>query len=150
MTIPKRIRVSRGIYSQSIGFFDEGKQFWGRVVAFLPEKFEFERWRELKRWYTILHIFDTKGAHLQTKHSFMGTTSEGERLIHENSMELLKQWISDLGPVTYQDIFISPFSIEIDGFKFGLLDTSDENGPSLTMEPGDLYFRPPWNGTYDT
>jgi hypothetical protein len=43
------------------------------------------------------------------------------------------------------------FSTVVDGAVFGLVDSSDsERRESLTLEPNDFLFMPPWDGTFST
>jgi hypothetical protein len=63
--------------------------------------------------------------------------------------------VAALGAVEYADIEICLFRVEIDGQVFGLVDVSrPEEGPAfaerVAMEPGNLLFRAPWDGSYDT
>ena len=60
--------------------------------------------------------------------------------------------LSSLGEVSFEDVEVELFSIEIDGFTFGLVDGSepDEGIIRVDLLPNDLAFFEPWDGEYDT
>lgn len=148
--------------SNYIGHYNNGNQFWGQVVAtFRPAPKQTtdsnqESTRENdqkveKCWYALLHQFDKSGNHLGTEHKFIGTTADGETAVLNNAEKEMLSYIEALGKVSYGNIAIRLFCIEIDGATFGMIETSDEEfGDSVTMQPHGLYFHPPWNGEYDT
>lgn len=161
MAIPEIIPVSRdgGNYSACMGYYDldrEDNQFWGQVVAFhtRPPEPRPADWVPEKRWYAVLHKFDAWGRHLRTDHWFAGIDRPwGDA--PERASARLDDMVKTLGEVQYADIDIRLFQVAIDGCTFGLIDTSDpDEGPAfaeqVTMEPGDLLFRPPWDGSYSS
>jgi formate hydrogenlyase regulatory protein HycA len=135
---------------------DEANQFWGRVVAFHTRRPEPRpaSWYPEKRWYAVLHKFDAWGRHLSTEHWFAGVDRPwGDA--PERANVKLDEMVAALGEVEYADIEIRLFRVVIDGCTFGLLDVSQpELGPTfaerVAMEPGNLLFRAPWDGSYDT
>lgn len=140
-------------YARFIGTFGDGKQFWGRVAAQfeMPSENDDSAWEKRKRWYGILHTFDANGKHLDTKCKFTGTTADGEVEACDRGLKFMQSELKKLEPLKYGDIKIALFKVEIDGFIFGLVDSSDHDwGDTATMEPGDLVFYPPWDGNYDT
>ena len=163
MAIPEVIRVTHdgGNYSSCMGdcdleLGDEANQFWGRVVAFhtKPPTPQPAGWHPEKRWYAVLHKFDGWGRHLNTDHWFAGVDRP-----HGDAPELanakLDEMVAGMGEVEYADIEIRLFRAEIDGHTFGLVDVSQpEEGPAfaerVAMEPGNLLFRAPWDGSYCT
>lgn len=140
-------------YARSIGTYGDGNQFWGRVGAQMEQPTEpgLDDWEKRKRWYGILHKFDREGSHIGMACKFTGTTGDGEGAACQAGLTFMQECLKELGPIRYGDIKIRLFSVEFDGFVFGLIDTSDhESGDSATMEPGFLTFYPPWDGNYDT
>lgn len=159
--IPDVIPVKRYTtgYSGFIGKYDHGAQFWGQVVAAFRSpvtdtvvgNVASDEWRWRKCWYAILHKFDRHGNHLGTDYKFTGTTADGESAVTNEAKLCMDNFIKALGPVEFGDIAIRLFKVEIDGHTFGMIDTSSHQwGDTVTMEPGDLVFYPPWDGEYDT
>jgi hypothetical protein len=138
-------------YTGHIGMFGGGKQFLAQIVASIaPEETPAQPWQQRKRWYAVLHTFDSQGAHLQTKHWYAGTTADGENEVVERARKKRDEFIREISPVAYFHIGIKPFEVEVDGMVFGLIDQSDEDGERVVLEPADLVFYPPWEGEYDT
>ena len=158
MAIPERIPVTyfEDYYTSHIGFYNNGKQFWAQIVASIDPNIHNEprhgdEWHKYKRWYAILHKFDEHGKHLETEHWFAGTTADGEQEVIERARQRRDDMITKLGHVEFRDIAIRLFQVEIDKDLFGLIDTSStEFGETVTMEPADFVFYPPWTGEYDT
>ena len=156
--IPPLIPVARYIGgSHYIGHYDGEKQFWGQVVASTDQAPELQAdtsknaWERRKLWHAVLHKFDANGQHLGTEHKAIGRTSDGEEAVVKLATETLEDYIRTLGVVRYGDIAIKLFKVEFDGAVFGMIETSIRGeGASVTMEPGDLVFREPWNGDYDS
>jgi len=142
--------------SNYIGMTKNGEQFWAQVAAQVAKQSENsennkDEWQYRKTWYAILHKFDKNGAHISTRAERIGTTSEGEAEILQRAKTRMEELIAELGSIKYERIKIQLFQAVIDGFTFGLVDTSTEEwGDTVTMQPGDLVFYPPWNGDYDT
>ena len=161
MAIPEAIPVSRegGNYSSCMGLYsedDDDNLFWGRVVAFQTEPPDPKPvdWYGEKRWYAILHKFDGWGLHIGTDHWFAGVDRPfGDAADLADAK--LDEMVAALSDVIYGDIEIRLFQVEIDGGIFGLIDISNpEAGPEfaeqVAMEPGNLLFRPPWDGSYSS
>lgn len=145
--------------SNYIGKTKNGEQFWAQVAAQFAKQSangknsenSKDEWQYRKTWYAILHKFDKNGAHISTRAERIGTTSEGEAEILQRAKIRMEELIAELGSIKYERIKIQLFQAVIDGFTFGLVDTSTEEwGDTVTMQPGDLVFYPPWNGDYDT
>lgn len=140
-----------GTYGKAKLIFGKRNQFWARVAAEFSNENRDAPWEERKYWYAILHTFDSKGFHLETKAQKIGTTAEGESRVLEEAKKVMDSFIEALGSVEYGNISIRLFHVLVDGHKFGMLDTSSEEyGEQTSMEPGDLVFYPPWTGDYDT
>ncbi len=160
-TLPKRIPVNHypdygysrfmGTYGKAKLLFGKRNQFWARVAAEFSNENTDASWEERKCWYAILHTFDSKGIHLETKAQMVGTTADGESDVLDKAEKVMDSFVSELGPVKYENISIRLFHVMVDGHKFGMIDTSSEEwGDQTSMEPGDLVFYPPWTGDYDT
>ena len=138
-------------YGKSKPFFGKRNQFWARVAAEFSNENTDQSWEERKCWYAILHTFDGKGFHLETRAEKIGTTADGELEVLEKADKVMLSFIDSLDSVKYGNISIRLFHVMVDGHRFGMLDTSSEEfGDQTSMEPGDLVFYPPWTGDYDT
>ena len=151
VTVPSTIRIERteDYYTDYIGRCADGSQFMGLVVATLEGPPD-EGWEARKRWYAVLHRFDAKGNHLETKSEFTGTTADGEEEVVARAQAKRTEMVDSLGDVDFCDVEIALFSTSIDGHEFGLFDESDEDGPRAELRPNDFLFTPPWDGSYDT
>jgi hypothetical protein len=139
--------------SEYIGTTKSGDQFWAQVVAnFSPASGEVsEDWQSRKAWYAVLHTFARDGTHLATVGERIGTTSQGEAQILQKAKQRMDELIAEQGPIKFGRIAIRLFQASINDCMFGLVDTSTEEwGDSVTMQPADLVFYPPWTGDYDT
>ncbi|MGH1349004.1 MAG: hypothetical protein ACRBN8_46155 [Nannocystales bacterium] len=152
MAIPRTIPIAReeGYHTDRIGTF-AGGQFMGFVTATLPMPPP-DDWPAKKRWYAVLHTFDTTGQHTRTEAVFAGTTADGERDVVDRAQRKLDGLIEPLDSVHYGDISVGLFEVEIDGERFGLVDMSDRNDDyeRVDLLPNDLAFFEPWDGSYDT
>jgi hypothetical protein len=57
---------------------------------------------------------------------------------------------SAVSQIEYGEIAICRFRLEVDGVVFGLVVGGDEEHEWATLEPDDLFFSVPWDGSYDT
>ena len=153
MSVPNKIKINREeeYYTHYIDRSSDGTQFIALIGATLPMLYP-EDWENHKRWYAILHLFDSKGNHKETKTIFTGCTSDGEDEVVEKAREERNKLIAALGNVTYEDVEVCLFSVEVDGFTFGLVDGSspEEGIEKIGLLPNDLAFFEPWDGEYDT
>jgi hypothetical protein len=153
MPIPAVIPIVReeGYHTDQVGQYGSGQQFMAFVTATIPIPPP-KDWQSRKRWYAVLHTFDTEGRHLKTETDFAGTTADGERAVIERAQASLSRMLGALGPVTYCDVRVRLFSVQVDGETFGLVDASvpEEEYESVHLLPNDLAFFDPWDGTYDT
>jgi hypothetical protein len=158
MAIPDKIKVSylADYHTENVGRYgDEGDQFMAFVVATLPEIVGSD-WQNHKRWYAVLHTFDADGNHLSTDARFAGVTADGEAQVGERAWGWIDEMLAALEPITRMDIEARLFSVTVDGYAFGLIDTShisEEDGSiteSVTLLPNDFMFFEPWDGEYDT
>jgi formate hydrogenlyase regulatory protein HycA len=153
MAIPEKIPIVReeNYRTHYIGRYGEGNQFMGFVTATIPMPLP-EDWQNHKRWYTVLHTFDSDGNHLDTEHWFAGTTADGEAAITKRALQKLQEMLAALGSIEYCDVEIRLFELEIDGHRFGLVPVvePEEEYESIHLFPNDLAFFEPWDGYYDT
>src|SRR5262245_34457140 len=126
MAVPQVIKIVReeGYHTDRIGKYGQGKQFMGFVTAVLPTPLPKNR-RSKERWYAVLHTFDKKGRHLNTEAWCAGTTASGEREAVEKAQTRLDKMIAALGKVTYGNVKVGLFQVQIDGHTFGLVDASE-------------------------
>jgi hypothetical protein len=62
----------------------------------------------------------------------------------------MAELLGSLPAIEYGDIAIRPFRLEVDGVVFGLVVGGDEESEWATLEPDDLLFSVPWDGSYST
>ena len=153
MTVPSAIKIAReeGFHTDQIGNAADGRQFMAFVTATVPIPPP-DDWRSKKRWYAVLHTFTRNGAHIGTETFFAGTTADGERAVIKRARQELERMLASLGPLTYGDVHVGLFQVQVDGEVFGLVDASDPGSDyeAIHLLPNDLAFFEPWDGTYDT
>lgn len=153
---PRLVRINHDDYkARYVGKLKDGSQF------FLT--FPFEPRLEGRKGgnYIALYRFDEYGALLEAE--IFDEKQEG--LTTESAVDAFTERLLErLGPHTFQDISVTPFSVSAFGLEFGLIfdpgddDTDDageddDDDPSIwvTVEPGNyMAFFPPWDGEYDT
>ena len=152
MSIPSKIKIRRvpDYYTKTIGRYARG-QFMAMISATLPMPIP-KDWERQKRWHTVLHTFTKDGRHQKTEAWFAGTTSEGEEKVAARARQKRDEMIASLGDHTFCDVEIGLFSVQIDGFTFGLVDASkpEEDYESVHLLPNDFAFFAPWDGDFDT
>jgi len=121
------------------------------ITATLPMPLP-KDWEHQKRWYSVLHTFTKDGRHKKTDTWFAGTTSQGEDKIMIGAQKKRDEMVSSLDGHTFCDVEIELFSVQVDGFTFGLVDASkpDEDYESVHLLPNDFAFFEPWDGEFDT
>jgi hypothetical protein len=150
--LPKAFRVNRHEGgSWHIGVTASGEQFWAQVVAQVVPFSEAEPkdWNERKIWYAVLHLFEKDGKHISSTVDRIGTPGEDSDVL-DRARTKMDALVSALGRVDYGPIRIQLFETTVDDFRFGLLDTSSDEGSQVTMLPNEFVFTPPWDGDYDT
>jgi formate hydrogenlyase regulatory protein HycA len=173
MTAPEKLLVPYEDYESGrfthVGRYGPGNQFMAFITGAFPRDWwsgrhppEYLRshWAEHKRWYAVLHRFDSDGNHSDTEVRPGGTTAGGEREAIERAHRELEALLSSLGEIHYCDIWVRPFEVEVDGYFFGLVytceDADDPDDPDgvieyVMLEPNDIMFHPPWDsGEYST
>ncbi len=153
MAVPTKIKINREeeYYTHYIGKYSGENQFMALIGATLPEPLP-KDWTNHKKWYAILHTFNSDGKHIESKAVFAGRTCDGEDDVVDKARVKRNKMVSSLENVSFEDIKISLFSTEIDGFIFGLVDGSErkEGIEKIVLLPNDLEFFSPWDGEYDT
>lgn len=121
-----------------------GDQLLGQIVATIGGG--------EKRWYAVVHLLNSEGAHRETWARYAGATSDGEGEVVERAKVWLEERLRALPRWSHGDVIVRLFSVRIDGRRFGLVDASEpsEGYEALVLEPGDLTFFPPYTGEYDT
>ena len=150
MAIPEKIKVRReeNYVTHNIGKRENCEQFMAFVTATLPIPPP-KDWQKHKRWYGVLHRFNADGHHLSTDAWCGGTTADGEQHAISRAEAKLNEWLNQLQPYQLGDVMVRPFSVEIDGQRFGLI-AGYYNEDSAELLPNGLGFHEPWDGTYDT
>jgi hypothetical protein len=150
--IPDTIPIKRieDYHTHYVGITNDGIQFWGYETFCFSKPFgeigQNEDWPKFRKEYLILHLFDKKGNHLDTKYYFAGTTSE---IDNQDLTRKLNEMINELEEFQYSDIKVKPFKITIDGVDFGLI--VNEEYETVDLEPSStISFHEPWDGEYDT
>lgn len=152
MTIPAKIKIKQipDYYTKTIGKYAHG-QFVAMITATLPVPLP-KNWEKHKHWYAVLHTFTEDGEHQNTDAWLAGTTSEGEDDIVAKARIKRDEMVSSLEGHTFCDVEVKLFSVQINGFTFGLIDASkkEEGYESVHLLPNDIAFFSPWDGSFDT
>ena len=154
MAVPDKIKIIKDDYRfEFVGKYNFENQFMAFITASLPNSMP-QNWQEHKRWYAIIHKFNSDGIHIDTEHFWGGTTADGEDNIFPNLENKLGEMVSQLNDLELGEISVKPFQIEIDGRLFGLIynyyEEDDEGHEWIELEPNGVVFYSPWEGDYDT
>ncbi|MFE6778496.1 hypothetical protein [Streptomyces sp. NPDC057702] len=154
MRVPEVIPISHepDHRTSTIGRWRDG-QFLASVTAAFPEGWRGEDWRAAKRWFAVLHRFDTAGRHLDSRIACTGGTADGERAAIAEAERVVAHWLEALPGRRYADIAIAPFALRREGVLFGLVvegGADGDTGVRAELYPDGLGFFPPWDGSYDT
>ncbi len=91
----------------------------------------------------LLHLFDARGDHTESR--LHPTADLGE------ADAVLRSVLAGLEGAEHGDIRIHPFSVEVEGRTWGLLDiTALRQHEAYELIPQQLGFHAPWDGLYDT
>lgn len=150
MHFPEKIPIERieDYHTHYLGQTEEGIQFWGYVTfvwSVLPKDIQGD-WKDYRNEYVILHLFDSDGNHLETRHWPGGTANQ----VSDGDLSAkLEAMVSELGEVVYSDIEVRLFQTVIDGEVFGLV--PDNKYGFIELEPNStIAFSKPWDGSYST
>lgn len=163
---PKQLRIPYEDFEYArfdcVGQYGGRNQFIAFVTGAFPGHDRYfkltENWREIKRWLAVVHKFDADGNHVATESRLGGFDIE----VHDAALGKASQQLASmldemsLSGLRRCDIYVKPFSVEVDGVIYSLEyeHRVDENGRFLeyvTLWPNDIMFHPPWDsGEYST
>lgn len=146
-------------HAELVGRAADGRQF------FITTPFGSATYGQTSTEFVARYLFDAEGALVDATIVPLGARPEtvalpGNGWRFTAQAEALEQLLSEIQPVAFGNIEISPFSITAHGQEFGLiLHGPDPEHPddddwhwTVTVEPGDyMAFYSPWDsGEYDT
>jgi hypothetical protein len=162
MAAPDRLRIPLDEHRfECVGHLADGRQFMAFVTGAFPGGVKYpgpgSDWRTKKRWLAVLHLFDAAGNHLSSEARLGGLDIEGRQVAGDKAWTHLDNMLGQLSAVGLElgDIYVKPFSVEIDGVIHGLFYEhrveEDYEGEWVMLEPRDIMFHPPWDsGEYST
>lgn len=150
MIFPEKILIERieDYHTHYLGHNDKGKKFWAYPTFFwsIPYKDIVGDWKDFRKEYTIMHIFDSDGTHLKTNYWYAGSTNQVKAHELYNKIE---EMVKELGKVTFCDIEVKLFSTLIDDVEFGLIPNPEFK--CIDLQPSStIAFTEPWDGSYST
>jgi formate hydrogenlyase regulatory protein HycA len=149
----------------AVGRLSDGTQFMAFVTGAFPTGMKYysgQDWQLKKRWLAVIHRFDPEGAHIGTDTRLGGFDIEGRDVAGDKAFAHLQEMYAELataGDPEFCDIWVKPFSVEIDEVTHGLfyehtVEGEGEDhyeGEHVMLEPWDIMFHPPWDsGEYST
>ncbi len=145
MEAEDKVKIKRTVngHTHYIGKFEDGRQFMALEVFFhsLPILSD---WQKRRKEFVVLHVFDSEGVHLESKHHFVGTTAELDgRELQPDIVHLFE----GRGKGVFTDIAIHTFKTEIDGYSYGFI--KDDENYCFSLMPNEISFSAPWDGEYD-
>jgi hypothetical protein len=152
MALPDRIPIAYmpEYRSWCIGHYADG-QFLGLLTSAPAKGHRLGDDRpELRRVYSVLHLFDHEGRYRSSDIWYAGT---GQGAAFERALARLNERVNALPGREYGDIAIRLFRVDVEaeGLVFELVDESDEErGDWAELYPNHWGFPPPWDGRYDT
>jgi len=144
---PERVAINHDDYhANHIGTVSDGRQF------FLTTPFEPASSSNPGCEYAALFMFDSAGEFLDAKIESFGARAEIDR---DHAQAVYDGLLASLGEVTFQRIEVSPFSVQHNGTRIGLIvrEPEDEDDDwAVELLPGNfMAFFEPWDsGDYDT
>ncbi len=147
--IPNRIPIMRmeEYHTHYLGKTGEGKLFFGNVTFAYKKPIRELTPEERNKHRTelaILYLFDKNGKFSEYK--YWSTEKDRERQSVWKEMEKL---VAELGQVTFCNIEVETFEINIDGIKCGLI--PNKESVSIDLFPSNtISFQEPWDGEYYT
>lgn len=168
MAAPEKLRIPYedfdGARFDCVGRYGNGNQFMAYVTGAFPGRERFPDaggtdWRTIKSWNAVIHRFDSEGNHIGSEAKRGGYDIEGREVAGDRAWEHLDSMLAVLGLLNPRlcDIYIKPFSVEIDDVIYALEYESyvdEEDGrvhEYIMLWPNDIMFHPPWDsGSYST
>jgi formate hydrogenlyase regulatory protein HycA len=148
-----------------VGRLPDGTQFMGYLTGAFPTGQEYylgDDWRYKKKWLAVIHRFDADGNHIRSESRLGGFDIEGQVVAENRAFDHFGEMFVELsagGQPEFCDIWVKPFSVEIEGVTHGLFYEQDEEEPQpgdeqcewVMLQPCDIMFHPPWDsGQYST
>jgi len=167
MAAPDKLRIPyedfEGARFDCVGCLADGKQFMAYVTGAFPGHERFPDpsgdWQQRKSWNAVVHRFDSNGNHIDSEAKRGGYDIEGRDVAGGKAWQHLDSMLGELGLQNPKlcDIYIKPFSVEIDDVVYALeyeheIDEDDGYEHECVMLwPNDIMFHPPWDsGEYST
>ncbi|MBL7041059.1 MAG: hypothetical protein ISR77_20660 [Pirellulaceae bacterium] len=167
MAPPDKILIpyedSEGARFDCVGRYGDGNQFMAFVTGAFPGRDCFPPanadWQSVKSWNAVIHRFDSDGNHIGSEAKRGGCDIEGRDIAGEKAWQQLETMLCKLGlhDPKFCDIYVRPFSIEIDDVVYALEYEHEINKEDdfeyecVMLWPNDIMFHPPWDsGAYST
>ena len=166
MAKPDKLRIPLDEHRfENVGRLPDGTQFMAYVTGAFPTGMKYylgDDWQTKKKWLAVIHRFDAEGNHIGTEARLGAFDIEGRQAAGDKAFAHLQELYAELtanGEPEFCDIWVRPFSVEIDGVTYGLFyeqseeepEAGEECGEWVMLEPRDIMFHPPWDsGEYST
>jgi hypothetical protein len=144
-----------------VGRLPDGTQFMAFVTGAFPTGLKYylgDDWQHKKQWLAVIHRFDADGNHIRSESKLGAFDIEGWEAAGNKAFDHLQRMYAELCDGQRPklcDIWVRPFSVEIDGVTHGLFyeqseeepEPGEERGEWVMLEPQDIMFHPPWNSS---
>ena len=167
MAAPDKIRIPyedfEGARFDCVGRYGDNNQFMAYVTGAFPGRDQFpppdSDWQTIKSWNAVIHRFDSDGNHIGSEAKRGGYDIEGRIVAGDKAWQHLHAMLAEVGLQNPElcDIYIKPFSVEIDDVIYALeyehyIDEEDcYEHEYVMLWPNDIMFHPPWDsGEYST
>ncbi|MHC5537218.1 hypothetical protein ACYOEI_03160 [Singulisphaera rosea] len=166
MAKPEKLRIPLDEYHfENVGRLPDGTQFMAYVTGAFPtgqSYYSGDDWQSKKKWLGVIHRFDADGRYIATGYELGGFEIEDREVAGAKAFALLGEMFSDMlsgVEPEFCDIWVAPFSVEIDDVTYGLIyeqsdeepEEGEERSDWVMLEPRDIMFHPPWDsGEYST
>jgi hypothetical protein len=153
MSKPEKIRIPHNeLRFEHIGRLSHGALF----MAYVTGTFSCRVPDRPQYWLAVLHLFNADGTHSQTLTLPPAPDPNDDASLEKAhaAFDGILSLLHERNPV-FEDIWVKPFEIEIDGVLHGLIYEADDDpedpGEWVMLEPRDIMFHPPWeDGEYST
>ena len=125
-------------------------EFVALITATLPEPIP-KDWNDRSAGIGVLHThLPAMGVTDRQKHGSQARRQRARRKWESSEEEARRDGRISQDHV-FCDVEVGLFSVQIDGFTFGLVDASklEEGYESVHLLPNDFAFFEPWNGEFD-